>query len=151
MPPMLRDAPLSVQAQPSDRAATDEDFSRRSTVDVVAGGAVSIMPATLTVDLTGQVCTWSREAEELLGYSAAEAVGQSIEIIIPHHLRQRHSVGFGRFVQTGISTLPEVTTTIVAHKTGKLMKVPISVKALYGEDQRIIAVEATFYPSRDET
>ena len=108
------------------------------------------MPATLTVDPTGQICTWSREAEGLLGYSAAEAVGQSIEIIIPHHLRHRHSAGFGRFVQTGISTLPEVVTTIAAHRTGKLMKLPISVKALYGEDQRTIAVEATFYPSRDE-
>ncbi len=117
---------------------------------MVAGGAVSIKPAILTVDPTGQICTWCREAEELLGYSASEAVGQSIEIIIPDHLRQRHRAGFGRFVQTGISTLPEVVTTIAVHKTGKLMKLPISVKALSGEDQRIRAVEATFYPSRDE-
>jgi hypothetical protein len=51
---------------------------------------------------------------------------------------------------SGISTLPEITTTTAIHKTGKLMKLPISVKALYGEDQRIISVEATFYPSRDE-
>ena len=108
------------------------------------------MAAILTVDPTGQICTWSREAEELLGYSASEAVGQSIEIIIPHRLRHRHSAGFGRFVQTGISSLPEITTTTAIHKTGKLMKLPISVKALYGEDQRIRAVEATFYPSCDE-
>ena len=108
------------------------------------------MPATLTVDTTGQICTWSREAEELLGYSASEAVGQSVEIIIPHHLRHRHGAGFTRFVQTGISVLPEVVTTIAVHKTGKLMRLPISVKALYGEDQRIWAVEATFCPSRDE-
>ena len=109
--------------------AMDQEFCQRSTINMVAGGTVSIMPATLTVDLTGQVCTWSREAEELLGYSASEAVGQSIEII-PHHLWHRHSAGFGRFVQTGISTLPEVVTTIAAHRTGKLMKLPISVKAL---------------------
>ena len=116
---------------------------------MVAGRAVSIMTATLTVDTTGQICTWSREAEKLFGYSASEAVGQSIEIIIPHHLRHRHRAGFGRFVQTGISTLPEITTTTAIHKTGKLTKLPISVKALYREDRRIIAVEATFYPSRD--
>jgi PAS domain S-box-containing protein len=46
--------------------------------------------ATLTVDTTGQIRTWSREAEELLGYSRSEAVGQSVEIIIPPHLRDRH-------------------------------------------------------------
>jgi PAS domain S-box-containing protein len=35
------------------------------------------MAATLIVDTTGQIRTWSRDAEELLGYSDSEAVGQS--------------------------------------------------------------------------
>ncbi len=107
------------------------------------------MAATLTVDTTGQIRTWSREAEELLGYSRLEAVGQSIEIIIPPHLRDRHWAGFGKFVQTGISALPEVVTTIAVHKTGQLVKLPISVKAVYGDDKKIMAVEATFHPSRE--
>ncbi len=109
------------------------------------------MAATLTVDTTGQIRSWSREAEELLGYSGLEAVGQSIEIIIPPHLRDRHWAGFGRFVQTGISALPEVVTTIAVHKTGQLVKLPISVKALYGDDKKIMAVEATLHPSREGT
>ena len=50
-------------------------------------------------------------------------------------------------MRTGISTLPEVTTTIAVHKTGKHMSLPISVKAIYGEDKEVAAVEATFYPS----
>src|SRR5260221_335018 len=62
--------------------------------------------ATLTVDTNGQICAWSREAEDLLGYSRLEAVGQSIEMIIPHHLRHRHRAGFGKFVQTGVGNLP---------------------------------------------
>jgi len=94
---------------------------------------------------------WSHEAEQLLGYSALEAVGQSIEIIIPQHLRERHRAGFARFVQTGISVLPEITTTIAVHKTGKEMKLPISVQAIHGEDKEIVAVEATFHPSSDLT
>ena len=97
----------------------------------------------------GQICASSREAEELLGYSASEAVGQSVEMIIPHDLRQRHRAGFARFVQTGISTLPEITTTIAVHKTGKHMNLPISVKAIYGVDMEIALVEATFYRSPD--
>jgi PAS domain S-box-containing protein len=107
--------------------------------------------ATLTVDTTGQIRAWSREAEELLGYSGSEAVGQSVEIIIPPHLRDRHWAGFGRFVQTGISVLPEVVTTTAVHKNGQLVKLPISVKAVYGDDNKIIAVEATFHPSREAT
>jgi PAS domain S-box-containing protein len=105
--------------------------------------------ATLTVDTTSQIRTWNREAEELLGYSRSEAVGQSVEIIIPPHLRDRHWAGFGRFVQTGISVLPEVVTTTAVH--GQLVKLPISVKAVYGDDKKIMAVEATFHPSREAT
>jgi PAS domain S-box-containing protein len=107
------------------------------------------MPATLTVDTTGQICTWSREAEELLGYSASEAVGQSVEIIIPHHLRHRHGAGFTRFVQTGISALPEVVTTIAVHKTGKLMAADFG-KGPLRRGPKDLAVEATFCPPRDE-
>ena len=92
---------------------------------------------------------WSHEAEKLLGYSALEAIGQSVEIIIPHHLRERHRAGFARYIQTGISTLPEITTTIAVHKTGTHMNLPISVKAIYGEDKEVAAVEATFNPSPD--
>jgi PAS domain S-box-containing protein len=107
------------------------------------------MPAILRVDTKGQIGEWSREAEELLGYSALEAVGKSIEIIIPQHLRERHRAAFARYVQTGISALPEITTTIAVHKTGRHMKLPISVNAIYGKDKEIAAVEAAFYSSRD--
>ena len=107
------------------------------------------MPAALRVDTTGQIIVWSNETQELLGYTALEAVGESIEMIIPNHLRERHRAGFARYVQTGISALPEITTTIAVHKSGEHMKVPISVKAIYGENEEIVAVQATFYPSSD--
>ena len=45
------------------------------------------MNATLAIDTTGLIRMWSRDAEALLGYSESEAVGQSIELIIPPHLR----------------------------------------------------------------
>jgi PAS domain S-box-containing protein len=110
---------------------------------------MSINP-TLVVDATGQICMWSRQAEELLGYSRAEAMGQSIEIIIPQHLRARHRSGFGRFVQTGTSLLPEVLTTSAMHKSGKPLKLKISVKAVYGDGEKIVAVEAMMSAAGDQ-
>ena len=119
--------------------------------------------ATLSVDTAGRILAWSRDAEELLGYSEQEAVGQSIELIIPPHLRGRHRgsadipaftseakalarlTGFRRFIQTGVTALPEVSTTQAVHKTGATMKVRISVRAVYGAQQDIIAVEALMY------
>ena len=105
---------------------------------------------TLAVDATGIICMWSWQAEELLGYTRAEAMGQSVEIIIPQHLRARHGAGFARYVQTGTSMLPEIVTTRAVHKTGKPLSVLVSVKAVYGEGERIVGVEATMTAAGDE-
>ena len=100
------------------------------------------MKATLVVDNTGEICGWSREAEALLGYAEAEAMGQSIELIIPLHLRGRHNAGFGRYVLTGVSHLPEVAISPAMHKTGTIVKVQISLRPVHDASDRIVAVEA---------
>src|SRR5687768_16429495 len=101
------------------------------------------MTSTLTLDTTGKIIAWGEEAERLLGYSADDALGQSVELIIPPHLRARHNVGFSRFVKTGVSNLPEVLTTPALHKSGHIVTVLISVEPIYGGDRRhIIAVQA---------
>jgi PAS domain S-box-containing protein len=100
------------------------------------------MAATLAVDPSGHICMWSRQAEELLGYSEAEAIRQSIELIIPPHLRGRHGAGFARYLKTGVSHLPEVATSPGVHKSGDIFKVDISLVPLYDDNQAIIAVQA---------
>ena len=101
---------------------------------------------TLTVDPSGQILTWSEDAEKLLGYSELEAVGQSLETIIPPHLRGPHSAGFQRFVKTGHSRLPEIATTSALHKSGAIVRLQVSVKAVHGAHGEIIAVEAMMKP-----
>jgi PAS domain S-box-containing protein len=102
--------------------------------------------ATLKVDTAGRIIDWTADAETLLGYSGAEAVGQSIELIIPLQLRGRHHAGFGRYVQTGISNLPEVTISPALHKTGAIVKLQISVRPVYDGGGKIVAVEAMMSP-----
>jgi PAS domain S-box-containing protein len=109
--------------------------------------AESHMPnPTIAIDTSGIILTWSRDAEALLGWSEAEALGQSIELIIPEHLRARHRAGFSRFVQTGISTLPEVTTSPMIHKNGETKRLLISVRAVRDAQQKIVAVAAMVGP-----
>jgi PAS domain S-box-containing protein len=105
------------------------------------------MPSvTLTVDLAGQILSWSDDAERLLGYSEFEAVGQPVETIIPPDLRDRHNAGFIRFVKTGHSRLPEIVTTPALHKRGSIVRLQISVKAIHGPHGEIIGVEAIMKP-----
>jgi PAS domain S-box-containing protein len=102
--------------------------------------------ATLVIDTSGIILTWSREAEAMLGYTEAEALGRSIELIMPEHLRARHHAGFSRFVQTGVSTLPEVTSSPMIHKGGETIRPLISVKAVHDAQGEIVAVEAFIRP-----
>ena len=104
------------------------------------------MNPTHTLDTSGTVLMWSRDAEAMLGYSEAEAIGRSIEFIIPPHLRGRHHAGFARYVQTGVSHLPEVTISPAVNKSGEITKVQISVYPVHDERQQIVAVQAMMRP-----
>ena len=104
------------------------------------------MNPTLTLDTSGVVRMWSRDAEALLGYTEAEALGQSLEFIIPPHLRARHTAGFARYAKTGVSNLPEVAISPAIHKSGEITKVQISVYPVHDERQQIVAVQAVMRP-----
>ncbi len=61
--------------------------------------------AVLVVDETQTIIHWNAAAEALLGYAAAEALGQQLTMIIPHHLRAQHNRGFARLCHGGRPTL----------------------------------------------
>lgn len=57
--------------------------------------------AILISDGKGIIQFWNRGAELIFGYSGAEAVGQSLDLIIPENLRARHWDGYHRVMATG--------------------------------------------------
>lgn len=52
--------------------------------------------AIVTVDTQGVITAWDNGAENLFGHSAAEAVGQSLDLIVPAELAEAHWAGFHR-------------------------------------------------------
>jgi PAS domain S-box-containing protein len=66
---------------------------------IVAGAADAIIFA----DREGVIRLWNAGAERIFGWSAAEAVGKNLDLIIPERLRQRHWEGWDRVIQTGVS------------------------------------------------
>ena len=71
--------------------------------------------AILISDLQGVIRFWNSGAEQLFGHTAAEAVGQSLDLIIPENLRNRHWEGYWRVMasgetkyQTGLLSTPGV-------------------------------------------
>ena len=57
--------------------------------------------AILVADKEGMIRFWNRGAEALFGHTAAAAVGQSLDLIIPENLRGRHWEGYERVMATG--------------------------------------------------
>jgi PAS domain S-box-containing protein len=57
--------------------------------------------AMIFADQDGIIRLWNSGAEAMFGYSATEAVGKSLDIIIPENLRGRHWEGYKRTMATG--------------------------------------------------
>lgn len=64
-------------------------------------GAVS--DAIIHSDRDGVIRFWNPGAERIFGFTAAEAVGSSLDIIIPEAQRARHWAGYRRVMETGES------------------------------------------------
>src|SRR5450631_4277802 len=54
-------------------------------------------------DRSGIIRLWNSGAERMFGYSAEEALGQSLDLIIPENLRGRHWDGYYRVMESGSS------------------------------------------------
>jgi PAS domain S-box-containing protein len=91
--------------------------------------------AIIATDRGGIIDFWNPGAERIFGFSADEAVGHSLDLIIPENLRARHWDGFNRVMATGESH----------YGHGDLLSVPALTKG----GQRI-SVEFTIMMLKDE-
>jgi PAS domain S-box-containing protein len=46
--------------------------------------------AVIVADTSGVITEWNHAAETLFGYRADEAVGQSLDLVVPEHWQQAH-------------------------------------------------------------
>jgi PAS domain S-box-containing protein len=70
---------------------------------LLASGADAIV----ATDRDGIIRHWNPGAERIFGHSAAEAVGKSLDLIIPENLRARHWEGYHHVMRTGRSRYGE--------------------------------------------
>ena len=92
--------------------------------------------AIIATDREGHITFWNPGAERIFGFAANEAVGRSLDLIIPENLRARHWEGFHHVMKTGTSRYGD----------GDLLSVPGLTKS-----GRRISVEFTIVMLRDET
>ena len=90
--------------------------------------------AVIYADAEGKIGLWNQAAARLFGFSEGEALGQSLDLIIPERLQARHWQGYGEVMKGRRSRYAE----------GALLAVPARHK-----DGRQISVEFTILPFHD--
>jgi len=59
--------------------------------------------AILFADHEGKIRFWNKGAQTMFGYAAEEALGQSLDLIVPEKQRLRHWEGYTRVMTTGVT------------------------------------------------
>ena len=90
--------------------------------------------AILIADRDGAIRFWNSGAERMFGHTATEALGQSLDLIIPENLRARHWQGYFRVMNTGQTKyLTEKLTSPGVRKDGSRLSLEFSMVLLRDE------------------
>jgi PAS domain S-box-containing protein len=100
--------------------------------------------AIIATDQDGLITFWNPGAERIFGHPAAEALGQSLDIIIPERLRAAHWKGFSDVIRTGESRYGtgEVLSVPGIRRDGERISLDFTIVILNGADGSIVGMAA---------
>jgi PAS domain S-box-containing protein len=105
--------------------------------------------AVIVADPNGNIVGWNAAASRIFGFSEAEALGQSLTLIIPERLRHRHNVGFDKSIETGTTRYGSQLLKVPAnHKEGRTLSIAFTVAMLFDDNHKVTGIAAVI---RDET
>lgn len=94
-------------------------------------------------DQDGVIRLWNKGAEAIFGYSAEQAVGKNLDIIVPEKMRERHWEGYFRVMKTGITKYGKDLLAVPGiRKDGSRVSLEFSVALIRDEDGALLGVSA---------
>ncbi len=104
--------------------------------------------AIIVSDVDGVIVYWNGSAERIFGFSRAEAMGQSLDLICPERQRKRHWHGYHQTMRSGQTRYgTEVLRVPALSKDGRSLSIAFSV-ALLKQGGAVTGIVAIV---RDET
>ncbi len=99
--------------------------------------------AIIMVDREGFIRLWNQGAETMFGFSSVEALGQSLHLIIPENLRERHDQGYQRVMASGRSQYAHELLAVPARKKdGSRISVEFTLTLIREHQGRILGAAA---------
>jgi len=110
--------------------------------------------AIMVADRAGVVCYWNESAERIFGFTAAAALGQTLDLIIPERHRQRHWDGYHQTMASGITKYGTKMLTVPAlHCSNAQLTTEFSIvmlKDAQGQPQGVAAIMRDISAKRAE-
>ena len=105
--------------------------------------------AIIVSDANERIVLWNSAATRIFGYSEAEALGQTLDLIVPERQQQRHHEGYSKSMETGTTRYGTSLLKVPAkHKDGGMLSIAFTVGMLFDENHKANGVVAII---RDET
>ena len=105
--------------------------------------------AIVASDAGGAIVLWNPAATRMFGFTEEEALGKSLDIIIPQRQQQRHWDGYHKTMETGKTRYGnDVLRVPAVHKDGHSLSIAFTVALLHTPDNKVSAIVAVI---RDET
>ena len=93
-----------------------------------------VADAVIFINRSGAIIRWNPACTALFGFSAEEALGQSVDLIIPEHPRAAHWNGFDAAMAKSVTKLQgRPTLTRALHKSGRRLYVEMTFAIIKGD------------------
>jgi PAS domain S-box-containing protein len=105
--------------------------------------------AIVVADANEKIVLWNPAATRIFGYSEAEALGKTLDLIVPERHRQKHKEGYSKSMETGTTRYGTSLLKVPAkHQDGSTLSIAFTVGMLFDGSQKANGVVAII---RDET
>jgi|SRR5690349_16681551 PAS domain S-box-containing protein len=106
--------------------------------------------AIVAADAEGRITVWNPAAERLFGFSQSEAMGRSLDLIIPERFRDRHWHGYEEVMRSGVTRYggAQVLRVPALRKDGRPLSIAFTVGLVLASDGRVESIVAVV---RDDT
>ena len=109
----------------------------------------SVGDGIMASDAQGLITLWNPACERMFGFTEAEALGTSLDLIIPQRQQKPHWDGYHKTMETGITKYGnDVLRVPAVHKDGHTLSIAFTVSMLHNPDGSVSAIVAVI---RDES
>lgn len=103
----------------------------------------------IVCDAAGTIVFWNDAATRIFGFTNEDALGQSLDLIVPQRQQERHWDGYHKTMATGETRYGTDLLRVPAlHKQGKPLSIAFTVALLHGPDGKVSGIAAVV---RDDT